>query len=215
MNTYALDVLGSLTPHWYELVFPSSSFNSRLTRKFHENFRWTVKILSESTGEIMMHCKATAISLNAMEGTLTAIHDIIKHERTIALDQREELQAAFWTRLGGNKGHLGHLGDRLTILSGIEHTHSRALKHVHRISEGVLHMQRDVSNTLQSAFIANRPESQLTAQAMRSQLLDVAVSMARVVSSMVEFQKKSRDTRREPREDTRQSGQELGFGSPN
>ena len=174
----------------------------RLAKRFRENFRWTTKVLSESTSDIMVHCKATADSLHGMKSTLKSIHDIIIHERTIALDQQQELHAAFWTRLGGSKGHLGRLGDRLAILGRVENTHTKALKHVHSISEGVLHMQKDVSNILQSASTLNSPVAQLTVQDMRSQLLDVAMSMAGVASSLMDYQKKSRDVRREPKEST-------------
>ncbi|KAI0083062.1 hypothetical protein BDY19DRAFT_866896, partial [Irpex rosettiformis] len=126
VNAYVLGLLDSLTPQWFEVLFPS--FNAHLANRLHEDFRWT----------------PAASSLEAMESTLASILDIISRESITASNQRDELRGAFWTQLGGNRARLRDIEDRLSVLGGVSNYRTRALKHVHSTSEGVLQMQQDV-----------------------------------------------------------------------
>lgn len=189
MNACVLNTLESLTPQWFELLFPT--FSTRLAEKFRENFEWTIEVLLEVTSDILLQCRVSLDALDEMKGTLAAIHDIVSRERIVAMNERDTLRTAFWTQLGGNRSRLRLLADHLSRLRSVAKYRMAALKHVLKTSEGVAQLQTNVLGIRKDASMANCPPARLTSLYMKAQLTSVNYAMRDLKNSVADVQKKS------------------------
>lgn len=189
VNDYTLRALKNLSPTWLSAIFPGLEFRAAVL--FHHQFDHSIEALVNGTTQILAHCKISLDSLDSMASTLSVIHDITSRERIMLINERDELQDAFWTMLGGNKGRLRGLGQQLILMGGVANYRARALKHVQQTMDGVLNIREDISHIRTEVAVVDRPASRITVSYMELQLYSIAAGMARIAERMEDTRRKN------------------------
>ncbi|KAK0204948.1 hypothetical protein DFS33DRAFT_1260048 [Desarmillaria ectypa] len=122
----------SSSPSSYEIILKS--------------FGESMDMLSQMTEILILKAQVQLKNLEDLEGNLIVINDIIVREDSEVSADKEELLAALWTFLGGNKYALREYDHRLTLLKNMSEYRQKAQRHVY--SE--LHKLHEMSGNIEA-----------------------------------------------------------------
>ncbi|TDL17407.1 hypothetical protein BD410DRAFT_901493 [Rickenella mellea] len=95
-----------------------------------ESFEKALSVLSSNLARLILEAEGSLHNLDKLELQLQTIHEIAAREDASLLHSRDELLAALWTQLGGNRAQMRGFDAHLGLLKDVGTYRSRALAHV-------------------------------------------------------------------------------------
>ena len=132
-------------------------FNTKLAARaiVAETFADAMSVLEAQIRRIRLEAEEAAIRLTKLEQSLVTLHETLTRENITLTNEKEELLAELWTKLGGNKKKVRGVDNHLWLLQRIGDWRSRAQVHVVATMQALDSMSEDMEDMRERV---SRPE---------------------------------------------------------
>lgn len=144
VNDHALNTLAAAAERHFLGSSDLASPEARVS--IQRSFTFALDKFVDRLSNVFIQCEGVLMLFDELDRGLGVIHEIVSRERITLTEERDDLLAALWTFLGGNKAKLRALNNHLVLLLGLSKYRSKAFAHVHRTMQAVAQMQEDVAH---------------------------------------------------------------------
>lgn len=111
-----------------------------------ETFADAMSVLGTQIARIRLEAEEAAIRLNNLDQSLVVLHEMLSRENMTLTNEKEELLAELWTKLGGNKRKLKGVDSHLWLLKKVGDWRLRAQVHVVATIQALDGMSEDMED---------------------------------------------------------------------